>query len=509
MTSMATRTYRADIDGLRGVAIVLVLLFHGTKICPGGFIGVDVFFTISGFFYLLPSRAWEMLLGGLLCFAPIPQRRPALFANLLAGIGLLGILLSACTFDKETPFPGRAALLPCIGTAMLIYANSWTKTWVGRVLATRPVVFVGLISYSLYLWHWPLLSFLAYLRCGGPADEISRGIALAVSFVLAVVSWRFVELPLRRKNVLPGTKGLLIAAAVAVSILLTSSLAIVRLRGLPQRISQQADAYARTEERDRGTAAWQLLFKKVPIEQVIDGTLPTFGATSGDATCLVWGDSHAMAVIPGIDAACTTRGVRGFQAPYSATPPLLDFHVMTPYGLSERAIAFNRATVDFAVAKRVDIIFISGRWKFYARRPTFAACLGRTIEELSDAGIHVVLVRDVADFYRGANPTRKLAMAVQLGRDVTRVGMPLADHLRANERCNTLFDRIARNNVSVFDPAPAFVDETGLWRAEYGGESMYIDDDHLSIAGSLRLQPLFEALFDRLLPPAEQSEDAP
>jgi hypothetical protein len=62
-----------------------------------------------------------------------------------------------------------------------------------------------------------------------------------------------------------------------------------------------------------------------------------------------------MAVIPGIDAACKTRGVRGFQATYSATPPLLDFHVMTPYGLNERAIAFNRATVDFAVAKRVDI----------------------------------------------------------------------------------------------------------------------------------------------------------
>jgi peptidoglycan/LPS O-acetylase OafA/YrhL len=654
MTCMATRTYRPDVDGLRGVAIVLVLLFHGTKICPGGFIGVDVFFTISGFlitslllddqqrgggirvvdfwirrvrrllpaaslmvlatliagffimfpndyealaksaaaqqlfvsnvyfgrqsgyfdssvefkpllhtwslaveeqfyvaypllflalgrlsrrtmvgalllitgfsfgisdwavrthpssaFYLLPSRAWEILLGGLLCFAPLPHRRPALFANLLAGIGMLGILLAAWAFGKETPFPGRAALLPCVGTALLIYANSWTKTWVGRVLATRPVVFVGLISYSLYLWHWPLLSFLAYLRCGAPSNEISRCIALAASFVLAVVSWRFVELPFRRKDFLPRTKGLLIAAFVGVSVLLVSSLAIVRLRGLPERISPQADAYARAKERDRGSPAWQLLFKKVPLEQIIDGTLPTFGATSGDATCLVWGDSHAMALIPGIDAASKTRGVRGFQATYSATPPLLDFQLMTQHGLSERVIAFNRATVDFAVAKRVDIIFISGRWMFYARRPNFAACLGRTIEELSDAGIHVVLVRDVADFSRRANPTRELAMAVQLGKDVTRVGMPLADHLRVNDRCNVLFDRFASNHVSVFDPAPAFVDETGLWRAEYGGESMYIDDHHLSITGSLRLQPLFEALFDRLLPPAEQPEDAP
>jgi hypothetical protein len=380
---------------------------------------------------------------------------------------------------------------------------------VGRVLETRAAVFVGLISYSLYLWHWPLLSFMEYVGCGVPADTASKGIALAASFVLAVVSWRYVELPFRRKDVLPETKRLLVAAAVAVSILLTSSLAIVRLRGLPQRISPQADAYARAKERDRGSPAWQLLFKQVPIEQIIDGTLPAFGATVGEATCLVWGDSHAMALIPGIDAACKTRGVRGFQATYSATPPLLDFSVKTQYGLNERGPAFNRAAVDFAVANRVNIVFLSGRWKFYARQPTFAACLRKTIEELSEAGIHVVLVRDVADFSNGANPTRELAMAVRLGRDVTRVGMPLTDHARANERSNTMFDRIARNNVSVFDPASAFVDETGLWRAEYGGESMYIDAHHLSVAGSLRLQPLFEALFDRLLPPAEQPEDAP
>jgi peptidoglycan/LPS O-acetylase OafA/YrhL len=653
MTSMATRTYRADIDGLRAVAIVLVLLFHGTKSCPGGFIGVDVFFVISGFlitglllddqqrwggirvvdfwirrvrrllpaaslmvvatliagffimfpndyealaqsaaaqqlfvsnvyfwrqsayfdssvefkpllhtwslaveeqfyvayplllmllgrlprhimaasllmmaavslgisdwgvraypqmaFYLLPSRAWEMLLGGLLCFAPIPQRRPALFANLLAGIGLLGILLAAWAFSKETPFPGRAALLPCIGTALLIYANSWTKTWAGRVLETQPVVFVGVISYSLYLWHWPLLSFLAYLRCGGPADETSRGIALAASFVLAVVSWRFIELPFRRKDVLPETKGLLIAAFVAVSILLTSSLAIVRLRGLPQRISPQADAYARAKERDRGSPVSQSLFKSVTIKQATEGRLPGFGEKDAAATCLVWGDSHAMAIVPGIDAACKTRGIRGVQATASATAPIVDFYAMTQHGLNERAPVFSRAVANFAVAKRVDIVFLSGRWRIYASQPNFEPCLGRTIKELSDAGICVVIIRDIAEFRYG-NPTTQLAMAVQLGRDVTRVGVRLADHLRANDRCNALFDRFAGNNVSVFDPAPAFVDETGLWRAEYGGESMYIDDHHLSIAGSLRLQPLFEALFDRLLPPAEHSEDAP
>ena len=303
------RTYRADIDGLRAVAIVLVVLFHATSRCPGGFIGVDVFFVISGFlitallldeqrrdrfrlgefwirrvrrllpaavvmvsatliagfwfmlpehyedlaksaiaqqllvsnvhfmrksgyfdgsaelmpllhtwslaveeqfyvgypplllllgrlprrmmvaalvvlaavsfavsdwgvrthpeatFYLLPTRAWEILIGGLICFAPMPRHRSAWVANLLAGLGMSGILLSAWLFNAVTPFPGRAALLPCLATAMVIYANSLTTTLVGRFLQMRPVVFVGLVSYSLYLWHWPILSFLRYLRC--------------------------------------------------------------------------------------------------------------------------------------------------------------------------------------------------------------------------------------------------------------------------------------------------------------------------------------------------------
>ena len=103
----------------------------------------------------------------------------------------------------------------------------------------------------------------------------------------------------------------------------------------------------------------------------------------------------------------------------------------------------------------------------------------------------------------------QLALAVQLGSDVSSFGVPLTDYLKRNERPNKILDSLVADNVSVFDPSPAFVDDTGLWRAEYGGDSMYSDDHHLSVAGSLRLQPLFEALFDRLLPPAEQPEDAP
>jgi len=92
----------------------------------------------------------------------------------------------------------------------------------------------------------------------------------------------------------------------------------------------------------------------------------------------------------------------------------------------------------------------------------------------------------------------KLSMAVRLGRDVAKVGVPDADYRRINKRWNDLFDQLAGDNVSVLDLSPAFVDETGLWRAEQSGVSTYCDHDHLTTAGSLRAQPLFEAFFDRL-----------
>lgn len=628
------RTYRADVDGLRAVAIVLVVLFHATSRCPGGFVGVDVFFVISGFlitglllkeqsrkefrladfwvrrvrrllpaaslmvvttlvagffvmlpddyenvansaiaqqllvsniycmqktgyfdgsaelmpllhtwslaveeqfyvgypllllllgrlpkrmmvatllalsavsfiasdwgvraspqaaFYLLPTRAWEILLGGLICFAPMPRSRSAWVANLLAGLGMAGILLPAWLFNPTTPFPGRAALLPCVATAIIIYANSLTTTWVGRFLETKPVVFVGLISYSLYLWHWPILSFLRYLRCDEPSSTLVRGAAVAVSFIVAVVSWKYVELPFRGKAVLPEPKRLLIVAAATVSLLLAGSVGIVAFHGLPRRFDPQALSFAAAAHDDKSHR------RTVALDALERGNIPEFGVADGRRSCLVWGDSHAMSLIPGIDAACKTRDVRGFQVTNHSTAPLLDFVARERLGLNERAPAFNRAVADHAVSEHVDIVFIIGYWVSYADRPGFEVSLKKTVRELADAGIHVVLVRDVARF--PYDPNMKLSMAVRLGRDVTKVGVPDADYVRINTRWNDLFDELAGDNVSVLDLSPVFVDETGLWRAEQGGVSMYCDHDHLAKAGSLRVQPLVEALFDGL-----------
>jgi SGNH domain (fused to AT3 domains) len=198
--------------------------------------------------------------------------------------------------------------------------------------------------------------------------------------------------------------------------------------------------------------------------------------------------------MPGLDAACKACDVAGIQATISSTPPLLNFIGRSKFGLNEQAPAFNRAAMDFAIANKVDFVLLACEWDEYADKPDFEPCLDRTVEELVQAGIRVGLVRDVA-MHRGDVPMT-LSMAAHRGLDIDRIGLPIAEHLARNERANAAFDRLKGVGVSMLDPAPWFVDDNGLWRAQIDGVAMVRDFHHLSVEGGLRVTPMFEALFD-------------
>lgn len=201
-------------------------------------------------FYLLPARVWEFLLGGVLVFAssPCSWLNHRLVREISAVLGLALIFGSALSFTEKTTFPGFAALPPCLGAAMFILANrrknGAAPTVAGAVLSFRPLTFVGLISYSLYLWHWPLLAFSKYLSLDPSMWLDRRFLILSCSFLLAVLSWKFVELPFRERRLAKSKKSMFICAVAGLSAILICGLTCIGTNGFPKRFSPQAQHFA-------------------------------------------------------------------------------------------------------------------------------------------------------------------------------------------------------------------------------------------------------------------------
>jgi len=202
-------------------------------------------------FYLAPSRAWELLSGALLAtragaagLAAVGRGWPG--RNLMAAAGAAMIVVAILRYNVETPFPGAAALLPCLGAVLVIAAGQSGSTLVGRLLSLRPAVFVGLISYSLYLWHWPVIYLqreTAILGAGWSWYP-ERLLMIACAFVLATLSWWCVERPFRRGFARTTDTRVLAGGAVTLCGLAAVAGGIIAADGLPGRFSAQAIAYA-------------------------------------------------------------------------------------------------------------------------------------------------------------------------------------------------------------------------------------------------------------------------
>ena len=241
-------------------------------------------------FYLAPTRAWELMLGALLASGVVPSVKFQALREALAVVGLALIVYALFRFSSATHFPGASALIPCLGAAILIHAGQGERTsLVSKALSLWPVAFVGLISYSLYLWHWPLLVFARYWNI----RELSSGQVIAIviaSFVLAVLSWTYVEQPFRRKQTRISRALLFAGAATAIVVLMVSGLRDVRSNGFPGRLSPEAIAIARSAKTpDAERALQRACIMASPDNPCVAGAqVPPSVAVWGDAMRSGW-----------------------------------------------------------------------------------------------------------------------------------------------------------------------------------------------------------------------------
>ena len=184
-------------------------------------------------FYLPQSRAWELGLGALLALNVVPAPTASWARSILGGGGLVMIGASVLTLDADAPFPGVAALAPCLGAALVIHAGRGGEGLVQRLLALRPLAFIGLISYSLYLWHWPVIVLAKAATGANDLSHVEQVFAALLSIVLAALTWAFVEQPCRRAPVARAT--VFRTAGAATAALVACAAVVVVSGGAPQR----------------------------------------------------------------------------------------------------------------------------------------------------------------------------------------------------------------------------------------------------------------------------------
>ncbi len=208
-------------------------------------------------FFITPTRVWEFGAGGILALAATTSARPA-FRAVVSWLGVGAILLASFAFTAETPFPGAAALLPILGTVAVIWAGAPALRWAPLGwMRLRPVQWVGDNSYSIYLWHWPLLILAPFVLLDQLTTPIKLGL-LALTLILAALTKRFVEDPLRSGPLLAGKRPrrtFIVAVAASAVVLLASFAAIAELNDRQEQDRRTTARLLASGERCLGAAA--------------------------------------------------------------------------------------------------------------------------------------------------------------------------------------------------------------------------------------------------------------
>jgi peptidoglycan/LPS O-acetylase OafA/YrhL len=323
---------------------------------------IGAFHNREAAFYLAHTRAWELLLGTLIAmdlFPPISS----LWRNITAFSGLALIFSAGYFFSAATPCPGVAAVLPCAGAALIIAAGRSGPSLVSYGLSFSPLVFVGMISYSLYLWHWPMIVFQGTggLLIQGVSPKAAKLAVMAASFVMATLSWRFIEQPFRGRRFSISRPVIFSLASAGAALLLALGSSILFTNGLPFRFPPEAVKVASFLETSDSTTEGQ--YRVGSCFLVGKDTYRQFDPS----TCLhrdplkknylLIGDSHAAQLWYGL--ASVFPGANIMQATASGCKPTLEQNI----GADEKCIQLMHFIIsEYLPTHPVDTLLIAARW---------------------------------------------------------------------------------------------------------------------------------------------------
>ncbi|MFZ2277577.1 MAG: acyltransferase family protein, partial [Prosthecobacter sp.] len=447
-------------------------------------------------FYLLPFRAWELLVGVLLAiYCPRPQvKRWVSEASGLLGLGL--ICMTMLAYNDHMHFPGPAALAPCLGAALIIFSSGSSPSIVGRLLSFPPFVFIGLVSYSLYLWHWPLLTLSQYLS----AHELStssRIQLLLLSFVLAVLSWKLIETPFRRRQWLGERRQIFKFAGITTALFLALASTVWIFNGFPARFPAKALAYASTHMDNQTQDGYKKFHDQAGTFQGNGWNFIEFGSdkVTQPISLLLYGDSHAAAAAPALDLVCREASLRALMPARRATPPAVK-NSPTPYQPpSKRAPKVSEDIVDFVAEQHIKHVIFICRWKLYGPLDELRDDLVNSTRALMAAGAQVIVFKGLPE--HDSDVPRVAALTVLRKGDFDTLGTSEEQHRKASAPMDEIFAKLTEMGVTVVDPSDLFLNSSGNYRVIQNDKLLYHDNNHLTPAGAELLVPFFRSLVQK------------
>jgi peptidoglycan/LPS O-acetylase OafA/YrhL len=454
-------------------------------------------------FYLMPTRMWELLMGAALVVFSAQLAKVVKQHAAYGAFGMLLILLTAATYSSATPFPGASAIAPCFGTALIIAAPSTRPISISGLLSAPILVYIGRASYSIYLWHWPLLVF-AKVKFGGDLSAAASVLVALAGVALGGLSWKFVEAPFRCPRHAGANRRFVFAAGMcAVSICIASWSA---QRGIIAMYGTQINPAVVEGWSSAETDAMNLPVKSVMIGAGSDPTQsPRF---------VLWGDSHADAVAKLCDELARSRGICGVYCGRPGFVPLAGaWCQLGSLAGKDEQLKWGRDVITWTKEHGVRHVVIVARWDSKVpsnevddtyqglirddrstiissddARRVLRVAFRATLSSFETAGIHLWFLRQAP--VQDENTFGAISGAE--GRGVSR-----DEYRRQQREIDGLLGSLSSSLLTVLDPSDDWFDVDGYSLKSDGKSAYYWDDDHLSALGVEKLlRPVLEPVFD-------------
>ncbi len=470
-------------------------------------------------FFLSPFRSWELLLGAVLNYSLISGKiTNKLLQEIMSCAGLAAILYSIVFVSKTSPMHGLSAIVPTLGTAFIILANNSSITLAGKLLSVKPVNYTGKISYSLYLWHWPIIVFYMYIL-GSINLPVAVGIFI-VSYLLAALSYRFIETLFRYQAIFKAPASYFLLAFAGVLFFLAIGYSINRKNGFPNRFPPNISRLL-SEAADRPGCTPRIAYRKHQMQYINHCDADT----ASKPGILVWGDSHSGMLQPVLKI--LSERYKKKYALYSC-PSALNVYIAykDPSYKQSPCYISNQEIINYIKTNNIKCVLFASSWsqytegrelkmegagqqdKLYADSLTtrfsttdskrvFKSKFTYTVNLLTNLNVDVWIMEQVPQHEFWA--PNEIAKRLIYKQDTSKIGRSLADHQQRQSFVNSVFADLAKNkHVHVLDPTAYFLQDHNLLTVYKNGKSLYSDYNHLSAAGTYLLAPMFTPMFESL-----------